>query len=132
MNGNDFRMFYEEFCRQKLSSHLNVLHSLITHASKNNGNSPFDLEAFGMRYDVKTSSPTIEANKTLPVWVFDLRKSKNNKRIANQEKHCDYYILLGLYQAIPKSVFLLPYENAPSSRIRVSIFGVSKYNQYKI
>lgn len=132
MNGNDFRMFYEEYCRQKLATHLNVLQSLITHSSKNNGNSPFDLEAFGKKYDVKTSNPTIEINKTLPVWVFDLRKSYKNKRIANQKKHCDYYILLGLYQAIPKGVFLLPYEKAPISRIRVSIFGETKYNQFKI
>src|SRR5690349_5465252 len=133
MNGSDFRIFFENFARIKLAEHLKISPTKIRHLSAANPISDYDLEYGDTRYDVKYANPTISSkNKKIPTWDFSLRKVHKGERTGQDYTHCDYFLLLGMKNGIPKKVFLVPVEEAPTNHIRVSISGHSRYHKYEI
>jgi len=133
MNGADFRIFFENFARIKLAEYLKVSPNKIQHLSALNPTSDYDLEYDDMRYDVKYANPTLSAKtKKTPTWDFSLRKVHNGERSGQDYTQCDYFLLLGMKNGIPKKVFLVPVGDAPTNHIRVSIKGISKYHKYQI
>lgn len=133
MNGSDFRIFFENFAKIKLAEHLKISPGKIQHLSAINPISDYDLEYDDIRYDVKYANPTLSAkSKKIPTWDFSLRKVHNGKRAGQDYTHCDYFLLIGMKNGIPKRVFLVPVTDAPTNHIRVSISGYSRYHKYEI
>jgi hypothetical protein len=132
MNGTDFRIFYEQYGIYKLSTFWKIPPTEIIHQSKILITSDYDLEYKDIKFDVKYSHPVIYAKGKQALWDFNLRKTKNNKRMGQDKKYCDYFILIGMANGIPKKTFLIPIDKAPTNHIRISIYGQSKYHKYEI
>jgi hypothetical protein len=131
MNGTDFRLFYEDYARDKLAEYLNIKKSAIKHLSKINSMHDFDLEYLGIKYDVKTSNPVLESDRHYCIWDFSLRKLHQGKRLG-QKGECDFFLLVGMRNGLPSRIFLVPSKKSPTNHIRISLNGKSKYNQYLI
>lgn len=124
MNGHDFRLFYEKYAIDCLARYLKVNAEKIKHLTKENPISSYDLDFFGIRFDVKYANPTLtNKQKKTPLWDFDLRE---------KNKNCDFYLCIGMKNGIPKSVFLIPSDSSPSRHIRISVDGKTKYKKYEI
>lgn len=132
MNGADFRIFYEQFGIYKIAEYLKVSPADILHVSKQWVTSPHDAEYNGIKYDIKYSHPVVVEKGDKSIWDFSLRKVINGKRVGQNGGHCHYFLLIGMYNGIPKKVFLVPSKDAPTNHIRISITGTSKYHKYEI
>ncbi len=133
MNGTDFRLFYEKYGRFKLAEYLNISPVKIKHLTIKNPTGSYDLEYKDVKYDVKFSNPVLTSKtKKMPIWDFSLRKVKDGKRKGQDYKYCDYFLLIGMTNGIPKKTFLIPTKKCPTNHIRISIKGLSKYNEYII
>lgn len=114
----------KNFIRQRLASHYKADLRDINYVTNGVG---YFLEFNGDRYAVRFVSPTIISRlKNVPIWDFDLRKDMAKDPI------CDYYILVGMEKHAPKRIFVVPFHDAPASHVRISIKGVSKYQNYEI
>lgn len=131
MNGSDFRLFYEDYARHKLAEHWNVPVDKIIHLSKENATSDYDLLFGKLKIDVKFSNPVVVIKNHTAVWDFSLRKVHNNKR-SGQNKECDCFILVGMKNGIPKSIYLISSHESPSCHIRIPLTCNSKYEKYKL
>lgn len=132
MNRFDFILFYEKYAIQRVILSKvwkkNIL--VLEHLTENNPTGSYDFELEGKKYDVKYAHPGLtNKEKKIPIWSFDLRKKEN--RIAGIIE-CDYFVLLGLLNGLPQKVFLIPSNKVPTSNVRISIKGKSKYYQYEI
>ena len=131
MDGHSFRMFYEDYARHKLAEYWGVKPKAIEHVSKKNNQSTYDLLFGRLRLDVKFSSPVVVARGKKPVWDFSLRKRVGGNRVG-QKGESDAFVLVGMKNGIPLSIYLVPSAESPTNHIRISITGVSKYKKYKI
>ena len=131
MNGNDFIIFYEEYAKFRLAQYWGISPDVITHLSKINASSDYDLLFGEIKIDVKTSSPVVVKKNRTPIWDFSLRKVKNRKR-KGQNNECDYFLLVGMKNGIPNSVYLVPSVEAPTNHIRIPLTKTSKYEKYKM
>lgn len=130
MNGKDFILFYEKYAAYKLAEYMGINSKDITHLTAQLQNSPYDLEYKGVKYDVKISSPVmVNKANTQAIWDFNLRKGETWRP---QNLEADYFILIGMKNAIPNKVFLISSEDSPGTHIRISINGYSKYHKYEI
>lgn len=137
MTDQDFVFFYQQFAVQKLAKHLSIDSEEIKHLSKDDPGSPHDLEYNGQRYQIKMARPSvISKTKKFLIWDFDVRADVWDKgrsvKVDRPEQTCDFYILIGIKDGGARKTFLLPFEQAPASHVRISIDGESKYNQYEI
>lgn len=133
MNGTDFRMFYEQFAIYKIAEKLGIKASEIQHISKENPTATFDLKYNNFKFDVKYSHPVVTKKKgKMRYWDFNLRKVINGKRVGNYKEYCDFYFCIGMQNGIPKKIFMIPIKEAPTSHIRISVMGDSRYNQFLI
>lgn len=131
MNGHRFRMFYEDYVRQKLAEYWEVPVSKILHLSIENPISDYDLLFGKLKIDIKTSTPVRVIKKRKAIWDFSLRKLHQGKK-TGQNNECDYFALLAIKNGIPKSIYLVPSYESPTNHIRISLTGNSKYEKYKI
>jgi hypothetical protein len=131
MNGLDFILFYEDYARHKLAEYWDVKPKNIRHLSKENPMSDFDLLFGRLKIDVKCSSPVIISKGKKPIWDFSLRKSRLGKRVG-QKYESDCFVLIGIKNGIPKSIYLIPSAESPTNHIRISLNGNSKYEKYKL
>lgn len=131
MNGNDFRIFYENYARCKLAEYWDISPAKILHISKENPISDYDLLFGRLRIDVKLSSPVVVVKGKTAVWDFSLRKCNGGKRVG-QNRECDCFVLIGMKNSIPKSIYLIPSAESPTNHIRIPLTGMSKYEKYKI
>jgi hypothetical protein len=131
MNGTDFRLFYEDYARYKLAEYWKVRPDNIKHLSKEDPRSNYDLLFGRLKIDVKFSSPVVVSKHKNPVWDFSLRKCRQGKR-RGQHLECDCFVLVGMKNGLPKSVYLIPSAESPTNHIRVSLNSSSKYEKYKI
>ena len=131
MNGHSFRMFYEDYTRQKLAEYWNVPVNKIRHLSLENPISNYDLLFGKLKIDIKTSSPCVVYRNHAAVWDFSLRKVHNGIR-TGQNKECDCFVLLGIKNGIPKAIYLVPSSESPKNHLRIPLTGNSKYEKYKI
>lgn len=131
MNGHRFRMFYEDYVRQKLAEYWEVPVSKILHLSIENPISDYDLLFGKLKIDIKTSTPVIVRKNRKAIWDFSLRKLHQGKK-TGQNNECDYFALLAIKNGIPKSIYLVPSYESQTNHIRISLTGNSKYEKYKI
>ena len=131
MNGLDFILFNEEYARCKLAEYWNVPPIKIIHLSKLNPCSNYDLFYNNKKIDVKTSNPVVIVKNRNPIWDFSLRKMRSGKRIG-QNFECDFFVLIGMKNGIPKAIYLVPSRESPKNHLRISLTGNSKYEKYKI
>lgn len=133
MNGTDFRIFYEQYAIYRLAEYLKIEPKLIKHLSKENVISPHDLEYNHLKFDVKYSHPVLTSRKKKAMyWDFNMRKQSNGNRRGHDGTYCDFFVLIGMKNGIPQSVYLVPMSSAPTNHIRISVKGESKYSKYLI
>jgi len=131
MNGHTFRMFYEDYARCKLAEHLGVDVDKIIHLNKINAVSPYDLQHKETKFDVKFSSPCVVVKNRSAIWDFSLRKRHSGKR-CGQKQECDFFLLVGMKNAIPQSIYLISSDCCPTNHIRIPLTKNSKYEKYLI
>lgn len=120
-------IFLKNFIRYRLAEYLHVPHSSITISGTKES---YDLEINGTKYCIRLSYPGLTNRlKKTQIWDFDLRHSPV---IISNDPQCDYYILVGMEKNSPKRIFVVPFHDAPTSHVRISIKGVSKYANYEI
>lgn len=133
MNGTDFRIFYEKYAIYRLAEYLCISPKDIRHLSAESIIAPYDLEYKKIKYDVKYSHPSqIEKKDNFKYWDFSLRKNKGGKRSGQDGLYCDFFVLIGMKNGIPKKLFLVPADKAPTNHIRISVDGNSKYKEYEL
>jgi hypothetical protein len=133
MDGHLFRLFIEDYAKNKLSEYRGILPKEIKHLTKENSTADYDLQYENMRYDVKYANPTITSNqKKQPIWEFYLRKMNKGKRVNKGREYCDFFICIGFLRGIPFRIFLIPFEEVKTRSIRISINGESKYHKFEI
>jgi len=126
MNGHGIRLAFEKYGKTALAHHLGVKESMIEHLTENDPISKVDLKFGNITFDIKYASPTLTSRqKKQGLWDFDLRKK-------GQDKYCDFYLLIGIQNGIPRQVFLVAFDKAPTRHIRISVQGISKYQEYRI
>lgn len=114
----------EQFSKQVLANYLGVKESEIEHVSDKDPQNIIDLRYKDQTYDVKHSAPVmISKTKTKKVWDFDLRGKQN---------YCNFLILVGLLHNRYSKVYLVPGNISPKHHIRISIYGISKWQKYEI
>lgn len=130
MNRQDVILFYEKYAIEKVLLFKKNLTKKVNHLTATHPQSIYDFEIDGKKYDVKFANPSLSSrHKKINTWTFDLRKRE--KRIAGI-KECDFYVLIGLLQGSPRKVFLISSKLVPTSNIRISIRGKSKYHKFEI
>jgi hypothetical protein len=122
---------------QKVANSFRIQTHLIDSSTFRNPKSPYDLVFARKRYQIKMANPSLSSKKKLyKIWDFDVRKNETydnrNHKKARIEIDCDYFILVGMEEDIIQKMFLLPVSESPSSHIRISIEGYSKYQKYEI
>lgn len=135
MNGTDFRLFYEQFGIYKLAEHYKVSPNSFVHVSKSQPTSPYDVlhKEKKIRFDIKISSPVkVSSKKRVFTWDFNLRKVTQGKRKGQDGVYCDYFLLVGMKNAVPDKIYLIPCAEAPTNHIRIPLSGNSKYTFYLI
>lgn len=134
------KTFLQNFLTQKLKLHLRLKEEPKGFTDVLNTVTEKPIQTMiidGKRFDVKLSNPIKMSSDTRKkIWDFDLRrdfwKEGKMKKESLENPPCDYYILVGLEDDVPKKVFLLPSSSAPTSHVRISIEGLSKYYKYAI
>jgi hypothetical protein len=133
MDGHLFRLFVEDYAKNKLAEYRGISPREVKHLTKENPIADYDLQFNGQRYDVKYANPTItSSDRKIPVWEFYLRKMRDGKRVNKNEKYCDFFICIGFLRGIPSRIFLIPFEKVKTRSIRISISGNSKYHDFEI
>lgn len=132
-----FLLFLNDYILLKLAYHLKCEPRDITVRSMQKPTAHFDLVYQGETYAIKLSNPVIIAkNDAIRWWDFDVRansyQDKKNKRLKREGNICDYYLLIGMENNIPQKMFVIPAEKTPTSHVRISVKGKSKYSQYEI
>lgn len=133
MTEKNFIFQAKKFAKKSLANYLKIDQNIIEDSEGQESR----LQVNNEKYDVKVSSPvSIAAAKKGLVWDFDIRdnswKNGRNIKARNDSPDCDFYLLVGLIKEQPKKTFLLGAKDAPSSHIRISVTGESKYYQYAI
>ncbi len=114
----------EKFAIKVLRDRYHIPSGDIEHITAEDADNPIDLRYRGLTFDVKFSNPQLTSqDKTQKAWDFDIR---------GKHDYCDYFLLVGMINYRPKSVFLVSAAGAPRHHIRVSIQGHSKWHEYKI
>lgn len=125
------------FAREKLANHYSVSLDMVIDLSEDPRNIPGDFMLDGRTYSVKSSNPVSnEREKKNLIWDFDLRGNTwvNGRNVKSRMKdpESDYYILVGLVDDVPQKAFIVLGSHIPSSHIKISISGQSKYYEYAI
>lgn len=133
----NFLNFLHDFILLKLAYHLKVDPQSIQVNTFESSVSNFDLVYDGKTYEIKMSNPVFTSkNKTKRIWDFDVRTNLwsggKNKRLVKDRHTCDYYLLIGMINNVPQKMFTIPAEITPTSHVRISVSGKSKYQQYLI
>ena len=114
----------ERFAIKILSSHLKLPLKKFYHVTEIDNQSPVDFICLGQTYDVKFSNLCIVSHrKIVPIWDFDLR---------GKTDYCDWFVLIGMEDDNPISIYLVPAHVAPTRHLRISAAGKSKWTEYKI
>lgn len=125
------------FARKKLCEFLEVTPEQIKNTFLEDPQNAIDLEINGRTFDVKVARPTlVMKNNASLFWDFDVRDNQwvngRNVKLMTKSLRCDYYVLIGLEGSTPKKIFLIAAKDIPSSHVRISVSGSSKYNKYEI
>lgn len=133
----NYLVFLRDFIIAKLAYHLQTNPVNIKVRSFDNIVSEYDLSFNGKTYVIRLSNDVyFDKKRDLKVWDFDVRenswKERKNKRVSRKIDSCDYYILVGMVNNIPKEMFVIPLEKTPKSHVRISVSGRSKYRKYAV
>lgn len=133
----NYLIFLHDFILLKLAYHLKVEPKEIIVSKMDGLVSNFDLSCRDKKYVIKMSNPVyFDKDRKVEFWDFDVRlnnwEDKKNKRVSRSFDECDYYLLIGMIDSIPRTMFLLPSKDTPKAHVRVSIKGKSKYRKYVI
>jgi hypothetical protein len=133
MISDEFIFLCDEFALSKLAKYKNVSPNHIEHTSTHDPFSFYDLRHQNTRYQVKIANPiTLSKKSDNLVWEFEMRVAINGKKKTPDACFCEYYLLVGVVDGIPKKCFMLPFYGGPKNHVRISINGKSKYLKYEI
>lgn len=120
------RQLLEEIVLFRLAKFTHRDPTLITHHTRLKLHHPYAFSFANDRYAIRVATATKHKRDGVYIWDFDLRRPTGIKHPFN------WFLLVGMLNGIPQKIFMIPVKETPSSHVRISVDGESKYQKYVI